>query len=266
MAKLTSLLSFSGTLDGVSVYQMNGVDRPVVRKKGGPSKETIQTAKSCANQRRTGKEFGGRGKATGLLNKALLSLGALKDLYCIGNLNTRLVPLQELDTVSAWGQRHVLLSKRPQLLEGFELARSRPFDAVVQNPVSYTLSKDLGTAHVEVPALLPGINLTPRGSSPFFRVLASLGVVPDMLFDKMLNNYLPAERFSGVLAQETQTGWMVVKSGAPAITLELTLPYKPKSTAYSLVLTVGIEFGTVGRSGAVERVKRTGSAKILAMA
>jgi hypothetical protein len=38
MAKLTSLIQISGTLDDISVYKMAGVEKPVVRRKGGASR------------------------------------------------------------------------------------------------------------------------------------------------------------------------------------------------------------------------------------
>ena len=75
MAKLTSLLSLSGTLDNLSFYKMEGVEGTVVRRKGGASKEKILHDTSFANTRRNMVEFGGRGPAIHYLLQALVPCG-----------------------------------------------------------------------------------------------------------------------------------------------------------------------------------------------
>ena len=59
MPFLEGPFAFTGKLDMLSAYRMRGVDKIVVRRKGGPSREKIKTGASFANTRRTMSEFGG---------------------------------------------------------------------------------------------------------------------------------------------------------------------------------------------------------------
>src|SRR5262245_62742876 len=56
-------------------------------------------------------------------------------------------------------KRDFAFSKNPQLLNGFNLNRGVLFDSIIRNPVHGIISRDTLSATVEVPALLPGLNL-----------------------------------------------------------------------------------------------------------
>jgi hypothetical protein len=64
--------------------------------------------------------------------------------------------MQEADLESSWGQRNVLISRKPFLLEGLNLNRRNPFDAVISSPVQVT---------VEIQDLLMPQNTTTTNNS-----------------------------------------------------------------------------------------------------
>lgn len=137
-------------------------------------------------------------------------------------------------------------------------------DAVVRAPLTSSLSREGGQAVVEVPALAVGINFFPHGGLPLYRIVASLGVLPDMVYHEVRKGFYPAEDFAPVWPVGAASGWLPVKAPRPEpLTLELALPQLPASEAFSLLLCAAIHFGTRGSTGAIVPEKKWGCAKLL---
>lgn len=263
MAKLTSLIQFNGSLEGLTIYRLPHVKDPVVRSTWGPNKQALNTQPQYAGQRRSISENKGRAPATGWLMKAFNPLKPMADTDTAGYLNKLLYEVQKSDTVSPWGRRGVRVSRFPQLLEGFRLTKELPFDTVVRGEVGVRLHRDTLEASVTLPELLPRLTFFPPPGYAYCRVVATLGVAPDLFFDE------PAYRtdgdFSQCFAQAAYGEWFATGKGCGATTLSLQLPYTPPSEAFALVLTIGVQLGEPGLAGGVEPVrKRVGCAKILA--
>jgi hypothetical protein len=263
MAKLTSLLQFNGTLDGLTAYNLPGVDKPVVRTTRGPSKKDLYSQPRYANTRRNLSETGGRGRAVSWLMKAFQPLKPLVDADTAGQLNKLLRAVQKGEEASAYGKRTVLLSRFPQLLEGFRLTKSLPFDTVVRGEVYAQMDRSTLTASVALPALLHRLTFFPPPGYPYCRIAAVLGVAPDLVHDEPM--YRTGGDYTNCYAQPGYTDWLAAGAGAPPTTLQLQLPYAPPTEAFALVLTIAVQFGEPGLTGGVEPVGlRVGSAKILA--
>ncbi|HYK55704.1 MAG TPA: hypothetical protein VEV15_04435, partial [Flavisolibacter sp.] len=212
---------------------------------------------------RNNREFGGRSPAVKWIRKVLHPLKPLFDHNLSAPLNTLLKPIQEMDRQSEFGERHVLLSLAPQLLEGFNFNRRHHFDSVVRNPVGCRLLRESLSAVVEFPALLPSFTFFPSGSHPYYRLMMVLGVVPDLYYALPL--YRPKGDYGPVIAQAAQTEWYPVKSGSPALSLKLQLPVATPNSDFSLMLAIGVGMGSVGTGGSITGVRYAGSGKILAM-
>lgn len=261
MAKLTSLITFSGSLDGLSAYTIEGRKGHFLRRKGGASKEKILHDPCFENTRRTMSEFGGRGPATHRILEALKPLRTGQGTT--GALNRLLTIIQKLDAHSAWGQRAVGLSVAPGLLRGLDISRRLLLDEVLPNLPPCALSKEGLSGRVEVPALLPGVNCNHPKLYPFFRVVAVLGVVPDLFYIERLNSFLPEDGFRDVLPQKVETPWQQTNMASEAITLEVGLPEAPGVESFSLLLSLAIEYGRHGMTGAIEPVPKAVASKIL---
>lgn len=263
MAKLTSLLHIDGTLQGLTVYKLPGIEAPVVRVAAGPTKEDIDTHPRYDGLRRNLAENRGRNGAVSSLMKAFQPLKPLADADTAGQLNKLLRAVQKADTASAWGQRAVRCSQHAHLLEGFNLTKALPFDSVVRGEVAAVLHRDTLEASVQFPELIPRLTFFPPAGYAYCRLVAVLGVAPDLLFG--LPKYRTEGDYSNCYAQAAQTGWFAAGKGAPATTLSLALPYTPPTEAFALVLTVGVQLGEPGLGGGIEPVRRRlGSSKILA--
>lgn len=263
MAKLHGPFDFTGNLKGISAYKMRGCKDTVLRVSYGPSKKDMETKPAYDLTNRNIKDFGGCSTAGKWVRKAFLPLKQVSDYNMVGPIIALLKPIQEMDQQSEWGKRHVQLSLAPQLLEGFNFNRRSSFDSVVRNPVGYSLDKGSLSAVVDVPALLPLLTFFAPNGQAYYRVVATLGIVPDLYYH--LPKYQPKGNYDSFFPATAQSEWYATKNGSPAQTLELHLPTVPENEAFSLVLSVGIQMGSAGALGNLEVVPYTGCGKIVAV-
>lgn len=193
----------------------------------------------------------------------LRPLEAVRDYNRAGTLTGLLKPVQVLDGESTYGERSVLLSQHPHLLEGFTLSRKTAFESVVCTPINCTVNKDALSTRVELPQLAVGVNFRPRPPHPYFRIMAALGVVPDLFYSPY--GYTPDEELGQYAPQVAHTDWQGVIAGMNENVLELSLPYPVESPSFSLVLAVAVSFGTLDVLGNVVPVKYSGSGRIAAV-
>ena len=74
MAKATFNFPLSGSMGNYSIYQMAGCKHLVLRSKGGPTKQQIETGSQFSRLRQNIQEFSGRGKDSGFINSAMFGL------------------------------------------------------------------------------------------------------------------------------------------------------------------------------------------------
>lgn len=266
MAQLLSDFSFTGRLGNISAYKMKGSDKIILRTRGGASKNKIKRSPAFEKTRRINAEFGGRSTASKYLLRTMVHLKSLADHNIAGPLNALIKPIQAMDTENDWGKRGVHFTKNPKLLEGFNLNRRNPFDSIVRNPVSCVLSREELSGRIDIPRLIPGINFfTPPGHYPFYGFVASLGIVPDLFYDKF--RYEP-EPGLVPYSKTVYSDWYPVLNGSPAQSLETSLVMPGitvTGSSWILMLSVGIRFGTVSANNEVGQARYAGAAKILAV-
>ena len=263
MARLTSHLTFTGSIGDLTAYTMRGTDGVILRSKSGPTKEEIKHSPAYNITRRNNSEFGGRSTATSGIMRGLYLQKPLADYRIAGTLNALLKPIQVLDTESEFGKRNVCLSKQPHLLAGFQLNNQAPFDTIVRTPVVYTLSREELRATIDIAELVPGINLVVPNDHPYYRFQAMLAIVPDVF--SAGDNYKADPSYDRLFPEAVRTEWFPLESGSPDIHLALQLPTPPVNAAFSVMLSIGICMGKVGHGGKIEQVKKAGAAKIVAV-
>ena len=260
MAQLTGNILFTGSIENLSAYKMRGSDKIILRKKGGPTKKQIKHSPNFDVTRRNNKEFGGRAKAATHIKRILYPLLFLADYNITGPLNALLQPIQQMDTHNEWGQRHILLTKNPRLLEGFTLNRRYFFESIVRTPVSCTIHKQQQQAIIDLPHLLPGINFIAPGNYPFYRFIAVMGLVPDLFYTE--HGYFPKKGDRDYTFDYIETDWLPVNIPAPAVTLTIEGPQESKPKSCSNMVALGIAFGTM-KGQEIEPVKYVGGAKVI---
>ena len=264
MAKINSPLSFLGTVGNLTAYKLPGIESIILRSGGGPSSEKVKNDPVFVNTRRNNKEFGGRSTAAKKIKDMMRPIQLLADRNIIPSLNKLLKPIQVLDTAGEWGRRSIQLSADPGLLVGYSLNTKNLFDSVVRSIVNQHLDRPRLKATVEIPALLPGINLFLPWSYPLFGFQMTLGVVPDLVYDSAKHKYDLPPAYDQFVPQVTETPWFPVQGGSPAISMELNYPTAPPDQSFILLLSIGIRYGRPGASGQVEQIPRAGAGRILA--
>ncbi len=138
-----------------------------------------------------------------------------------------------------------------------------------------------------IPELIPGINLFAPEKYPWFSIIISLGIVPDIIFTQ---NSIPVhpdhDAFTDPLAKETMrkydythpeyddlpvlpiamfTPWSPVKKGLETTLLELKIPQFPPDEHFALVLAIGIMYGIQEDADTIRQAPNAGAAKVLAV-
>src|SRR5689334_9870332 len=121
MARLLPNFMFTGSMSNMSAYKRHDSDKIILRTKGGPSKQKVKTSPSFEVTRKNNKEFGGRASTTARILRVFEYLKPIIDYNVTAQMISLLRAIQELDTEHERGQRNVLISKNPRLLEGFNL-------------------------------------------------------------------------------------------------------------------------------------------------
>lgn len=264
MGKMNDGFSFTGSVGNLSVFPMKGVDKPVVRTKGGPSKEKIKNDPSFERTRQNNAEFGGRSTASKWIMRSLWHQKPLSDYNFAGPLNALLKHIQELDTTNELGKRNILLSKNLHLLEGFSLNRGMAFDSIVRNPIAFTLTRNDQSASIGIPALIPQINFHVPGFWPMYSLIATVGIIPNLYYhdfgyQPLSHAYYPAS------CEVAFTDWSPVLEGSPATQLDVRYPVAPPDENYSVILAIGIRFGIMRDATTIVQAPKAGAAKVLAV-
>jgi hypothetical protein len=229
---------------------------------GGPSRKKVKNSPVFQLTRQNATELGGCAKATASIRHALYPVKQLGDIGFTGRLNALGKRIQLLDTLNKRGERAVRCSQYGHLLEGFHLNEQHFWDAVIRHPLRYNIDRATGTARVEVPELIPGINLMIPWNAPVFRLIFTLGVVTDSIYNG--TDYKNTTALQPVPTVAVYTEWAIAQSTFPArqYQLELTAP-ELLTTVHTLLLCAGIEMGTPVSNTYAQPIKYAGCARIL---
>lgn len=160
MAKIpaSSKAAIDALMNGLSFYTMRGVDKVIIRRKGGPKKSAIRRSPKFRNVRYSQNEFKIRARVVRYIRRAMIYQRLLADHNFSGALNGLMRKVQVLDNVNDLGQRGVFLSHHKEVLKGFSLNKDYHFDAVVRYPVKAEINREGLSALVHIPAIIPGVN------------------------------------------------------------------------------------------------------------
>ncbi len=261
MATVLSGFDFNGSIGELSFYKLSGTGKVVVRRKGGPSKQTVRKSKNFENTRRNNAEFGGRAKMSRWIMQSFWPLKAVADYNIAGPINSMISPVQRQEA-GEWGKRPIRLSKSPETLSGFSLNRERIFETILRTPVEVTLSKESCSAELKLPAIKPGINFHPNNRYPFYSFEITLGVVPDLHLVRGV--YQPvSSQWTAKFCSSVKTAWVPVNEATTESIHAISLEGMEQLTDFTLIVAIGIRFGTPSVKNEIDQVRHAGSAKVL---
>ena len=212
-------------------------------------------------------EFGGCSTAGKHIKLAMTGVRHLDHRLFQSRLNAVCSCIQKLDTISVWGQRSILISQYRNLLQGFNLEMGTLFDSIVKHPLDYNINRIDQSAFVNIPPLYPNIGLYVPGKFSFFRLIAVLGIVPDMKYNAKLKKYQPLNPDIQLRRVQKMTDWFGVATICEEQTIDMQIDGETNMTDNdSLILSIGIEFGIPLTASLIQTVNYAGAAKILALA
>ena len=140
MGKLKGIVQFTGQLDGLSFYEMNG--KIIVRKTGGFDGDKIKTDANYARVRENSSEFAHCAEMGKYFRNSLQPyLKQLHIPYVHNRVLSLFQELSRLDLVSARGKRSVInglqTAEAKEVIERFEFDKNLSFDAVF--PFTYAV-------------------------------------------------------------------------------------------------------------------------------
>jgi hypothetical protein len=254
------LLDITGSLGILSLYKRKDSDKTIARTKGGATRKQIQKSPKFELTRLNNDEFGDAARGGCEIRWAMLHVRHLADYNFTPTLNALCRTIMKQDEQSALGLRRIEFSKFRHLLDGFNLNKRHPFSNVVKQPVFCTIDRNTASATVQFADLMPGINLSLPWQYPMYRLILSIGVLEDGHGMQQGAD----TRIQPLINQPVTTAWRLTAQAykGETITLQPDLPRKLRNVE-TLVVSIGIEMGTLISDAVIERVKNAGCAKIL---
>ena len=257
-------MPLTNTMGDFSIYKMAGVDKFIIRAKGGPTKEQIENEPQFERLRKSQSEFAGAGRASGLIMNTTRAINHLAD-HAYGGMLTKVCRLiQKKEVLAERGKRPILFSKHGKLLEGMNFNERKVMDAVLKHLPGFTISRDEYKAMVYFTELFPGINLFNPWNYPVYRFIITFGVLQDM--ELTPSGYVCTNPTIILNRAQVISDWHFTNQPLAATTYELVLEANTILDAgSSLVLAVGVEFGRMISNSITEPVAKAGCGKIIAV-
>ncbi|SFD89031.1 hypothetical protein SAMN05518672_103720 [Chitinophaga sp. CF118] len=258
MAILKGGLDFIGPVGNMSSYKRRDMEGTIVRMKGGASKKKIKTSPAFVRTRENNSEFTGSARAGSKIRWALIYVRHLADYNFTYTLNELCSIIQKEDKTSIRGQRAILLSQHGDMLEGFSLNKKNTFDNVVRHPLKCTVDRETGSAVVQVPKLLPDINIFLPWKAPLFRFVISLQAIGDTEYNYPKLSFKDSDCTPALYSE-----WHPSSEACEGERFEIKLDKGKPEDLMTMIVSVGIEMGMPLSNTVVNVVKYAGCAKIL---
>lgn len=266
MAIVKGPLQITGAVGELSFYTRRGSDKIIMRTKGGVSGDKIKRKPQYAGFRNQQKEWSGVTKLASGVRMAFGGLHRIADYNLTATLNGLANKMQKADSSTEKGKRPVQLSCFREAMDGFNFNRKEPFNSVLRVSVNFDVDRAELKATMNIPRINTAIDLVNTQRLPYFRLLVALGTASDMIFKEGLNDYVPMVGALHGAAETVSSVWFPSNAIVDAQQLVVQLSEKQKSRLtdhVSVLLSMAVEFGTVGITGEPVEVKYAGSGKVM---
>lgn len=255
-----------GNVSNLSFYTIQGSDQVYVRSKGGPSANAIKKKPQFEKLRRNNSEWRGCTFMGKSFRECYAPLKHLEDFPAIGTLNAIAKKIQLLDESGEHGKRSIVLSEHKEMLLGFNFSSKQVFENILRVPLVVDLSRDSGTAHVQIPCIDTSYQLYNYRAYGFFRLYFCLSAITD------LNGEWEGESLHGlnIVYRHPEkstfiTDWLPTYGviDSREVNLQFAEECGGMKNNMTLVFSVGIEFGQPVGNGEIKLVKYMGAGKIM---
>ena len=244
MAKQKGHIKYVGTLGEVRHFKIKGNEGYFAGLKGGPTAEQVKTAPGFIRTRENMSEFAAcanAGKSVRIGLSALMK--QMTDSQFTGRLTAIMKKINIEDGSEARGQRAVLVSQQPQYLKGLDFNRNISFNGIFSAPFTLTANVDKNKSTLSISAFNPLNYLNIPSGATHFRIINSLSVISDFVYNSATGAYEPAEPILNEISNIGYSDYTPVDVVTASIDVVATLPAAPTLTTNVAVLgSIGIEF------------------------
>lgn len=267
MAIVKGIMQIYGSVAGFTFYTRKGSDKTIMRSKGGPSKNLMESSPKFEKLRKNQTEFGGCTKFGSKSRKAFGELYKSSDYNLHSKLTSIGKSIMKMDTTMETGSRSLSLSLHKGVLNDFSFNEKHPFTSVFRVTPELEIDRENLRATVFVREINTGNDLKSSYKLPFFRLILVLGTVSDMVYDQAKKMYDPmVMELHG--ASVTVTGeWHSTHAIVPGSTMTVQMHESRKAFLtenVTLLISMGIEFGNTGSDSQPVAVKYSGSGQVIA--
>lgn len=270
MAIAKGIFKMNGAFGTASCYSLPGSDQMIIRTKGGPSKRRMKVGPEFETVRKHQSEW----KACVMFSRAMKY--AMGDVYNLADYNVSPVwnglakNIIKTDTEHLLGQRSLRVSEYRDELRGFSLNRNYPLNAVLAVLPEIKIDKENLSASVVIAGINTANDLLNVRKLPYFRLVMSFGFISDIHYVAQDTGgiYVSDLNQANGLNKSCVTEWFSAQDNLPEIKLELQFRDTYQSMVVqnlTCILSLGVEFGTVGFASKIDPVKYSGAGKIMAV-
>jgi hypothetical protein len=176
---------------GYRVYQIKGLDKTIVARKGGPSAQQVKSDKNYQQLRNNQKEFGVASMMSKVLRKSLSdSMMEICETYASGKLTAEFRNLTKLEEGKT-GTRPMILSKHGYKLCGFEFNPEAPYKKIFGAKYYVKAGSRRGQIILHFPSFIPEEAFSRPEDATNFKIVARLIALSDFTFDPKQGTYRP---------------------------------------------------------------------------
>lgn len=182
-------LRIAGKLSGWRVYKIQGVEKTIIARKGGPSAEQIKFSPKYEKVRKYQQEFGAASVLSKIIRKSLPEvLQANCESYVSGKLTARIKLLTE-HTTGETGKRPISFSKNGHLLHGFEFNSRYPFDSIYRPKFLTKVGSIRGQLILHTHSYTPQQALLFPPQAEYYKIFAHMIMLSDYVFKEEQMGY-----------------------------------------------------------------------------
>ncbi|MDP4238874.1 MAG: hypothetical protein Q8904_05310, partial [Bacteroidota bacterium] len=144
--------------------------------------------------------------------------------------------------------------------------RTYPFNTVLRVGITAAMDREHLLATVTIPRINTDIDLVNIQRLPYFRIIAVLGTVSDMLYEEAEKSYIPAVPDLHGTSAVVNGEWYPAQTIVPehTMTVQMTEAQQAQLTdEVTVLLSLAVEFGAVGFNGETTEVKYAGCGKVV---
>ena len=244
MARQKGHIKYVGTLGEVRHFKIKGNEGYFAGLKGGPTAEQVKTAPNFIRTRENMSEFAACANAGKSVRVGLSSLmKQMSDSQLTGRLTAIMKKINIEDGSEARGQRAVLISQQPQYLKGLDFNRNISFNGIFNAPFTLTPAVSRIESTLSVPAFNPLNYLNVPSGASHFRMINTVSVVADFIYNPVTGNYEPADATLNQMSNVAYSDYTPIDAVTTLIEVTATLPGAPTlNTDVSVLGSIGIEF------------------------